>query len=113
MIGIGSGGVSGVGLGKGIEKALYLPEAHTDMIFAVIGEELGLIGSVLVIGAFAAFGFLGFRIALRCRDRFGKLLAAGLTSLVCGQAAINLAAVLGSRRSRGSRSRSSRTGDRA
>ncbi len=95
MIGIGSGGVSGVGLGKGIEKALYLPEAHTDMIFAVIGEELGLIGSVLVIGAFAAFGFLGFRIALRCRDRFGKLLAAGLTSLVCGQAAINLAAVLG------------------
>ena len=95
LIGIGSGGFSGVGLGKGIEKALYLPEAHTDMIFAVVGEELGLIGSVLVIGAFAAFGFLGFRIASRCPDRFGKLLAAGLTSLVCGQAAINLAAVLG------------------
>jgi len=95
MIGIGSGGVSGVGLGKGIEKALYLPEAHTDMIFAVVGEELGLIGSALVIGAFAAFGVIGLRIALRCRDRFGKLLAAGLTSLVCGQAAINLAAVLG------------------
>jgi cell division protein FtsW len=95
MIGIGSGGVSGVGLGKGIEKALYLPEAHTDMIFAVVGEELGLIGVMAVIGAFAAFGFVGFRIAFRSRDRFGKLLAAGLTSLVCGQAAINLAAVLG------------------
>ena len=95
MIGIGSGGISGVGLGKGVEKALYLPEAHTDMIFAVIGEELGLIGSTAVIAAFAAFGFLGFRIASRCPDRFGKLLAAGLTSLVCGQAAINLAAVLG------------------
>jgi cell division protein FtsW len=95
LIGIGSGGVTGVGLGRGIEKALYLPEAHTDMIFAVIGEELGLIGVTLVIGAFAAFGFAGFRIALRCRDPFGKLLAAGLTTLVCGQAAINLAAALG------------------
>jgi cell division protein FtsW len=95
LIGIGSGGVTGVGLGEGPQKALYLPEAHTDMIFAVVGEELGLIGSVLVIGAFAAFGYAGFRVALRCRDPFGKLLAAGLTALVCGQAAINLAAVLG------------------
>jgi cell division protein FtsW len=94
-IGIGSGGVTGVGLGQGVEKALYLPEAHTDMIFAVIGEELGLVGSILVVAAFAAFGFVGFRIALRCRDPFGKFLAAGLTSLVCGQAALNLAAVLG------------------
>jgi cell division protein FtsW len=95
LIGIGSGGVTGVGLGEGPQKALYLPEAHTDMIFAVVGEELGLVGSVLVIGAFAAFGYAGFRVALRCRDPFGKLLAAGLTALVCGQAAINLAAVLG------------------
>ncbi len=94
-IGIGSGGITGEGLGEGVQKILYLPEAHTDMIFAVIGEELGLFGSVFVIGAFAAFGFAGFRIALRCRDPFGKLLAAGLTALVCGQAAINLAAVLG------------------
>ena len=74
---------------------LYLPEAHTDMIFAVVGEELGLVGSALVIGAFAVFAIAGFRIALRCRDPFGKLLAAGLTALVCGQAAVNLAAVLG------------------
>lgn len=95
LIGIGSGGITGVGLGEGPQKTLYLPEAHTDMIFAVVGEELGLLGSVLVIGAFAAFGYAGFRIALRCRDPFGKLLASGLTTLVCGQAAINLAAVLG------------------
>jgi len=95
MIGIGSGGVTGAGLGEGVGKISYLPEAHTDMIFAVIGEELGLVGSALVIGAFAAFALVGFRVALRCRDPFGKLLAAGLTALVCGQAAVNLAAVLG------------------
>ena len=95
MIGIGSGGVTGAGLGEGVGKISYLPEAHTDMIFAVIGEELGLVGSALVIGAFAAFALVGFRIALRCRDPFGKLLAAGLTALVSGQAAVNLAAVLG------------------
>jgi cell division protein FtsW len=95
MIGIGSGGFTGAGLGEGVGKISYLPEAHTDMIFAVIGEELGLLGSVFVIGAFAVFAVAGFRIALRCHDPFGKLLAAGLTALVCGQAAINLAAVLG------------------
>jgi cell division protein FtsW len=95
LIGIGSGGITGVGLGEGPQKTLYLPEAHTDMIFAVVGEELGLVGSVLVIGGFAAFGYAGFRIALRCKDPFGKLLASGLTALVCGQAAVNLAAVLG------------------
>jgi cell division protein FtsW len=94
-IGIGSGGVTGAGLGQGVGKISYLPEAHTDMIFAVIGEELGLVGSILVIGAFAAFTIAGFRIALRCRDPFGKLLAAGITALVAGQAGINLAAVLG------------------
>jgi cell division protein FtsW len=95
MIGIGSGGITGEGLGEGVQKVLYLPEAHTDMIFAVVGEELGLVGSALVICGFAAFAFAGFRIALRCRDPFGKLLAAGLTALVCAQATINLAAVLG------------------
>jgi cell division protein FtsW len=95
LIGFGSGGLTGEGLGESVSKVLYLPEAHTDMIFAVIGEELGLVGSLLVIGAFAAFAFAGFRIALRCKDPFGKLLAAGLTALVCGQASVNLAAVLG------------------
>ncbi|HWQ22734.1 MAG TPA: putative lipid II flippase FtsW [Gaiellaceae bacterium] len=95
LIGVGSGGVTGEGLGEGVQKALYLPEAHTDMIFAVIGEELGFVGSAAVVAAFGAFAVAGFRIALRCRDRFGKLLAAGLTALVCGQASINLAAALG------------------
>jgi cell division protein FtsW len=94
-IGIGSGGVTGAGLGEGVGKISYLPEAHTDMIFAVIGEELGLIGASLVIGAFALLAVTGFRIAMRCPDPFGKLLAAGITALVCGQAAINLAAALG------------------
>src|SRR5918997_3822675 len=65
------------------------------MIFAIIGEELGLVGAAAVIGAFALFGYAGFNVALRARDRFGKLVAAGVTALVCGQATVNLAAVLG------------------
>ena len=95
IIGIGSGGLTGKGLGEGVQKINYLPEQQTDMILAVIGEELGLIGVTAVIAAFAAFAFAGFTVALRCRDPFGKLLAAGITSLICGQAAVNLAAVLG------------------
>ncbi len=95
MIGMGSGGLAGEGLGQGVQKIFYLPEAHTDMIFAIVGEELGQIGSTFVIAAFGLFAYAGFRVALRCRDPFGKRLAAGLTSLVCGQAAVNLAAVLG------------------
>jgi cell division protein FtsW len=95
IIGLGSGGIFGRGLGQSIEKANFLPEAHTDMIFAIIGEELGLVGATAVIAAYAAFAYFGFRISLRCKDPFGKRLAAGLTVLVCGQAAINLAAVMG------------------
>jgi cell division protein FtsW len=95
MIGLGSGGFFGVGLGQGVQKVFYLPEAHTDMIYAIIGEELGLVGSTAVVAAFAAFAWAGLRIALISRDPFGKALAAGLTLLVCGQAAINLAAVVG------------------
>jgi len=95
IIGMGSGGLTGEGLGHGIQKINYLPEAHTDMIFAIIGEELGLVGTTAVIAAFGAFAFAGFAVALRCRNPFGKLVAAGVTSLVCGQAAVNLAAVMG------------------
>jgi cell division protein FtsW len=95
LIGLGSGGVFGVGLGHGVQKINYLPEAHTDMIMAVIGEELGLLGVTAVVAAFAAFGYAGLRVALACTDPFGKRLAAGLVALVCGQAVINLAAVLG------------------
>jgi cell division protein FtsW len=95
IIGFGSGGIFGTGIGQGVAKVNYLPEAHTDMIFATIGEELGLIGAALVIAAYCAFAYAGLRVALRCRDPFGKRLAAGLTTLVCGQALVNLAAVLG------------------
>jgi cell division protein FtsW len=95
MIGLGSGGIFGRGLGQSIEKANFLPEAHTDMIFAIIGEELGLVGATALIAAYATFAYVGLRIALRCRDPFGKALAAGLTMLICGQAAINIAAVMG------------------
>jgi cell division protein FtsW len=95
MIGLGSGGIFGVGLGQGVQKIFYLPEAHTDMIFAIIGEELGLVGAGLVVGAYMLFAYAGMRIALGCRDPFGKRLAAGLTALVCGQAVVNLCAVMG------------------
>ena len=94
-IAIGSGGVFGVGLGESVQKASYLPEAHTDMVAAVIGEELGLAGMVVLIGLFGMFGYAGLRAAHRARDRFSKLLAAGLTSLILAQAALNLFAVLG------------------
>jgi cell division protein FtsW len=94
LIGLGSGGILGDGLGQGVQKIFYLPEAHTDMIFAIIGEELGLVGTAAVILAYAAFAYAGLRVALSCKDAFGKRLAAALVILVCGQAAINLAAVL-------------------
>jgi cell division protein FtsW len=94
-IALGSGGFEGVGLGNGVQKAFYLPEAHTDMISAVIGEELGLIGIVGVVGLFAMFGYAGFKIAQKARDNYGKLLVAGLTSLILVQAVINLYAVMG------------------
>jgi cell division protein FtsW len=92
---MGSGGPFGVGLGQGIQKIFYLPEAHTDMMLANIGEELGLVGVTAVIGAYALFAYAGLDIALRCKDPFGKRLAAGLTVLVCGQAAVNVLAVMG------------------
>ena len=94
-IALGSGGLFGVGLGESLQKAFYLPEAHTDMIAAVIGEELGLMGIAMVIGLFGMFGYAGLRTAKRARDRYTKLLASGLTALVLVQAVINLFAVLG------------------
>jgi cell division protein FtsW len=95
LIALGSGGFFGVGLGESVQKVYYLPEASTDMIFAIVGEELGLFGSLAVIAAFALFGYAGFNVALRCRDPFGKVLATGITALICGQAALNMSAVLG------------------
>ena len=81
---MGSGDIFGVGLGQGVQKIFYLPEAHTDMMLANIGEELGLVGVTAVIAAYALFAYAGFDIAMRCKDPFGKRLAAGLTVLVCG-----------------------------
>ena len=95
LISLGSGGPFGVGLGRGVAKVNYLPEAHTDMILGVIGEELGLVGVAAVLAAFVAFAWAGLRVALNCKDPFGKRLAVGVVALVSGQAVINLAAVLG------------------
>jgi cell division protein FtsW len=94
-IAIGSGGVFGVGLGQSVQKASYLPEAHTDMIAAVVGEELGLLGIITLVGLFGLFGWAGMKTAHRARDRYSKLVAAGITSLILAQAALNLFAVLG------------------
>jgi len=94
-IALGSGGLFGVGIGNGVQKAFYLPEAHTDMISAVIGEELGLVGILGVVGLFSLFGYAGLQVAKKARDNYGKLLVAGLTSLVLVQATINLFAVMG------------------
>jgi cell division protein FtsW len=95
MIAIGSGGLTGKGLGQGVQKINFLPEAHTDMIFAVIGEELGLVGCASVAAAFAVFAWAGYRIARHASDRYAQLLAVGVTTLIAGQAAINMGAVLG------------------
>jgi cell division protein FtsW len=94
-IALGSGGIFGVGIGNGVQKAFYLPEAHTDMITAVIGEELGLVGIAGVVGLFGMFGYAGFKTAQKARDNYSKILVAGLTSLILVQASINLFAVMG------------------
>jgi cell division protein FtsW len=94
-IALGSGGLFGVGLGESLQKAFYLPEAHTDMIAAVIGEELGLLGIAALVGLYGLFAYAGLKIAQNARDRYGKLLAAGLTSMVLVQALVNLLAVFG------------------
>jgi cell division protein FtsW len=92
---IGSGGLFGVGLGESVQKIFYLPEAHTDMILAIIGEELGLVGIAGVAGLYAMIGYAGLRAAKAARDRYSKLVAAGITSLILCQATLNFFAVLG------------------
>ena len=92
---IGSGGFFGVGLGESVQKIFYLPEAHTDMILAIIGEELGLIGILAVIGLYGMIAYAGLRAAKAARDLHSKLLAAGLTSLILCQAVLNFFAVMG------------------
>ena len=92
---IGHGGFFGVGLGESVQKIFYLPEAHTDMILAVIGEELGMFGILGLISLYGMIGYAGLRVAKLARDRYSKLLAAGITSLLLCQATLNFFAVLG------------------
>lgn len=96
LLAIGSGGLVGLGLGHSRQKFFYLPERHTDFIFAIIGEELGLVGSIVVIALFAALAVWGYRIATRCPDRYGALLVSGLTTMLVGQAVLNIGVVSGS-----------------
>jgi cell division protein FtsW len=95
LVALGSGGLTGVGLGASRAKWGFLPNAHTDFIFAIIGDELGLLGTLLVVGLFVAFAVLGVRAAVRAPDRFGALVAAGITAWIVGQAVINIGAVIG------------------
>lgn len=95
LIALGSGKTSGVGLGAGKAKWLFLPNAHTDFIFSIIGEELGFAGTMMVVGLFVAFILVGIRIILSCADRFSALLATGIVAWIGGQAIINLMAVIG------------------
>lgn len=96
LLALGSGGIFGVGLGKSKQKFLYLPEPGTDFIFAVLGEELGLIGTLLVLGLFFLFLWRGLRIATSVPDLFGSILAVGLTVMVVLQAIINIGVVTSS-----------------
>jgi len=96
MIAIGSGGLTGVGLGDSRQKLGFIPEHPTDFIFAVIGEELGLAATLLIVAAFLAIVICGVYIALKARDNFGMLLASGVSFLMGLQAAINIGVVTGS-----------------
>ncbi len=95
LISIASGRVFGVGLGNSVQKFGFLPEQTTDMITGIIGEELGLIGLLVLLALYAALAWICFRIALNCKDLFGKLLATGITAIIVGQACINVGAALG------------------
>jgi cell division protein FtsW len=98
---IWSGGFWGRGLGNGIQKMGYLPEDNTDFIFAVICEELGFVGALMVIGLFAAFVIVGWRVMCRCQNLFGKMVAFGITAIIGLQAAINIAVVTASMPTKG------------
>ena len=95
LIAVSTGGLTGVGLMEGKEKLFYLPEPHTDFIFSVLGEELGLLGCMAVVSLFALFLWRGVRTALHTQDLFGRFLAVGITSMVVVQAFINISVVLG------------------
>jgi cell division protein FtsW len=95
LIAVGSGGLTGAGLGQGHQKAFYIPAAHTDFIFSVIGEELGLIGTATLLLAFLLIFWRGLRAATRAPDRFGFYLALGISNLLVLQALVNMGVCLG------------------
>lgn len=95
LIALGTGGVKGVGLANSIQKLFYLPEPHTDFIYAIVGEELGMIGCMLIVAAFLFFLWRGLRIAWKAPDPFAQFLAAGITIMIVLQAFINISVVIG------------------
>ena len=95
LIAFGSGGVFGMGLGQGRQKYAYLPYPESDFIFAIVGEDFGLLGCLAVIALFVALMIAGYRVAIACRDKFGALLAAGITSSITVQAFLNMGVVVG------------------
>src|SRR3989454_4175678 len=95
LIAVSTGGITGLGLMEGKQKLFYLPEPHTDFIFAVTAEELGLVGALVIIALFAVFLWRGIRTSLHTQDMFGRLLSVGITSMVVVQAFINVSVVLG------------------
>jgi len=94
LIAIGAGGIAGKGIGQGIQKLFYIPEIHTDFIFAVIGEELGFLGTTTVLVMFGLFAWRGLKIAMRAPDAFGRNLSIGLTSMIIVYATLNIGVVL-------------------
>jgi cell division protein FtsW len=92
---VGTGGVFGRGLMDGVQKLFYLPEPHTDFIFAVIGEELGLVGATAILACFCLIAWRGLRITMRAPDSFGSLVALGVTTMIVAQAFVNMSVVLG------------------
>jgi len=93
---LGAGGITGLGLGQSRQKMLYMPEPHNDFIFSIIGEELGLIGCLIIMGLFVIFVWRGIRVAMKAKDTYGSLLAIGITSVIAVQSIINIAVVTGS-----------------
>ena len=93
---LGAGGITGLGLGESRQKILYMPEPHNDFIFSIIGEELGLVGCLFIVGLFLFLIWRGIRVAMKAKDTYGKLLAVGITSIIAVQAIINIAVVTGS-----------------
>ena len=95
LYGMGNGGLLGVGLGNSMQKEQYLPEPHTDFVFSVIGEEMGLVGTLAVLGLFAAFSFYGLRIGARAGDAYSFLVAVGITAMISIYALLNIGVVIG------------------